>query len=85
MCPDLLDIGNGTLNTTLAIYGVVVEAVCDEEHHFSKGITGIVASCLHTGEWSEQLTECRGMYVIQDGGVNSLQHVRVCMLYRMVE
>ena len=62
VCPALVDIGNGTVNTTLAIYGVVVEAVCDEGHHFSKNITAIVASCLHTGEWSEQLTECQSMY-----------------------
>ena len=62
VCPALVDIGNGTVNTTLAIYGVVVEAVCDEGHHFSKGITVIVARCLNTGQWSQLLTECRGMY-----------------------
>ena len=85
MCPALVDIGNGTVNTTLAIYGVVVEAVCDEGHHFSKNITAIVVGCLHTGEWTEQLTECQGMYVIQEGGLNSLQNVRLCMLYRTVD
>ena len=60
VCPALVDIVNGTVNTTLATYGVVVEAVCDEGHHFSEGITVIITSCLHTGDWSKQLQECHG-------------------------
>ena len=39
----------------------------------------------YTGEWTEHLTECQGMYVFQEGGVNSLRNVRVFMLYRWVE
>ena len=63
LCPDLSDLLNVSLNSTLRSVSTVLEAVCaNDTLRFTDGAQRKVLTCLNTGEWDYLLTNCESMY-----------------------
>ena len=61
-CPELTEAVNGTYNTTITIFGSVVEYSCTLGYSTLEGSVSQTVTCLDTGNWSAEFSHCYGMY-----------------------
>ena len=56
-CPEL-NVEYATLSSTNSNYNASVTISCDPGYQLPGDRTAVTVSCLHTGDWSEQLHSC---------------------------
>ena len=57
-CPALVLPTNGALNSSMAVYGVIVEVICDEGYILST--ESKILYCMEGSKWSGLVGECNG-------------------------
>ena len=49
-------------------YGDVINASCEEYHHYSPGVDEIAYECGEDGQWSYSWMRCIGEYIVEGIG-----------------
>jgi len=60
VCPSLIAPENGFLNTTMSVFGTVVEVKCKTGYRFADKTTSVNLQCLDGQGWSRNHSDCTG-------------------------